>query len=257
MGDVIILFRFFRSKIGWLLRYPVRHQKALAMRKFKGIHAGERCFIIATGPSLTLKDVERLRGETTFSVNSITGFFDMTDWRPTYYGVIDANAYSKVDRQKLKDISAVFYHSVLDYPYENGYSVPLILSHHCYHNTMLQKKHPLLFPWTKFSSDITKCVYDGRTVVYAMIQIAVYMGFSEIYLLGADCNYHGKQMHSQHLSYENKSVDPDVGDYMIECYRVAKSYADNRGIKIYNATRGGMLEVFERVDLDTLALNDI
>jgi hypothetical protein len=37
---------------------------------------------------------------------------------------------------------------------------------------------------------------------------------------------------------------------MIAAYKEAKNYADGHGIKIYNATRGGMLEVFERVDLD-------
>jgi hypothetical protein len=42
---------------------------------------------------------------------------------------------------------------------------------------------------------------------------------------------------------------------MIEAYREAKKYADLHNIKIYNATRGGMLEVFERVDLDKVLLN--
>ena len=35
-------------------------------------------------------------------------------------------------------------------------------------------------------------------------------------------------------------------------YQAAREYADRHGIKIYNATRGGKLEVFERVDFDSL-----
>ena len=35
-------------------------------------------------------------------------------------------------------------------------------------------------------------------------------------------------------------------------YEAAEKYTESKGIKIYNATRGGMLEVFERVDLDSL-----
>ncbi len=39
---------------------------------------------------------------------------------------------------------------------------------------------------------------------------------------------------------------------MLAAYTEAKRYADTHGIKIYNATRGGKLEVFERVDFDSL-----
>ncbi len=42
---------------------------------------------------------------------------------------------------------------------------------------------------------------------------------------------------------------------MIYAFNVAKEYADQNGVKIYNATRGGMLESFERIDLDSLFSN--
>ena len=45
-----------------------------------------------------------------------------------------------------------------------------------------------------------------------------------------------------------------IGDKMIDAYKVAKQYADDHNIKIYNATRGGKLEVFERVDLDDILM---
>ena len=38
----------------------------------------------------------------------------------------------------------------------------------------------------------------------------------------------------------------------MEGYMCAKEYAERHEIKIYNATRGGKLEVFERVDFDSL-----
>lgn len=40
--------------------------------------------------------------------------------------------------------------------------------------------------------------------------------------------------------------------YHINAYQKIKKYADKKGIKIYNATRGGYLEIFERVNFDTL-----
>ena len=41
---------------------------------------------------------------------------------------------------------------------------------------------------------------------------------------------------------------------MITAYKVAKKYTERTDVKIYNATRGGMLEVFERVNLDEVIL---
>ena len=35
-------------------------------------------------------------------------------------------------------------------------------------------------------------------------------------------------------------------------YMAIKKYCDNRGIKVYNAARGGKLEVFERKSFDEL-----
>ena len=41
-------------------------------------------------------------------------------------------------------------------------------------------------------------------------------------------------------------------DMQLDGYKAAKKYAEENGIKIYNATRGGKLEIFERVEYDTL-----
>jgi hypothetical protein len=80
------------------------------------------------------------------------------------------------------------------------------------------------------------------------------MGFTKIYLLGADCNYKLEKKHFIGTENDKNEVDSKLkylgASAMIESYKVAKVYADKHGIEIYNATRGGMLEVFERVNLD-------
>ena len=83
------------------------------------------------------------------------------------------------------------------------------------------------------------------------MQIAIYMGFKEIYLLGCDNSY-SDDKNKQHF-VESGHYDPTyktAGDRMVVAYMEAKKYADSKNVKIYNATRGGMLEVFPRVDLD-------
>ena len=39
---------------------------------------------------------------------------------------------------------------------------------------------------------------------------------------------------------------------MTKAYEAFRRYADENGIKVKNATRGGKLEIFERVDFDSL-----
>ena len=55
------------------------------LKKYKNIHKGQRCFIIGTGPSLSVEDLEKLKGEITFGSNRIFEIYSQTDWRPTYY----------------------------------------------------------------------------------------------------------------------------------------------------------------------------
>ena len=112
---------------------------------------------------------------------------------------------------------------------------------------------PLNF--TKFSDKASKVVYDGASVVYAAMQLAIYLGFNEIVLLGVDCNYDkNKITHGAGLDYTDYKYNwtKDTALTMIEGFKVAKDFADTHNIKIYNATRGGMLEVFERVKLEEM-----
>ena len=49
----------------------------------------------------------------------------------------------------------------------------------------------------------------------------------------------GEQWHQPNLDYQKKA------------FLSAKRFAEKEGVKIFNATRGGKLEIFPRIDLDT------
>ena len=78
------------------------------------------------------------------------------------------------------------------------------------------------------------------------------MGFTEIYLLGVDCNYLMNSRNNHFVEDEKEDKEDHKVDSMLLNYKSAKNYADANGIKIFNATRGGALEVFERVNFDQL-----
>ena len=233
------------------------------LRRFRDAHRGERCFIIATAPSLTLEDVEAVRDEVTFSVNSCFKLFDRTDWRPTYYGVTDKNVFrglkADFDRSQL---STIFFADGVDLsPDENAFCFPLDEFPVDYEGTIYPRLLPGLFPPARFSSDIERRVGAGGTVVFSMLQIAAYMGFSEIALLGVDCDFTGPKRQAEGTGYRQagggaksymRQSAERIGERMLESFAVARKYADEHGFTIYNATRGGKLEAFERRTIEQI-----
>jgi hypothetical protein len=236
-------------------------QNAKYLKSFKNKHLNKRCFIIGNGPSLRTEDLEKLNNEITFAFNRIYYIFNKTTWRPTYYCSED----EKVILSSIKEINKL--------ELENKFfpvNVPWDYNIHFKNsiNYIFEIGDSNVEP--EFSENIVKRIYWGNTVAYTAIQIAVYMGIKEIYLLGVDHNF------SKMINDKGETInDPSVKDYFCEDYNnakddlytpnvelstraftAAKRYADKNNIKIYNATRGGKLEVFERVDFDKIIFGE-
>jgi len=239
------------------------------IEKYKGIHNGEKCFIIGNGPSLKAEDLEKLYATDTdsFAFNRVYLIYDKTNWRPAYYMCQDRNLI-----QALKDHYSTCKEKVfLGYQakFEYGIDVPEATYYLCDNRTCNDLVSSL-----DFSSDASQVVIDGASVTYSAIQMAVYMGYKEIYLLGVDHNF-SHTLDKNRRIVEHKEVKNDYFDSrykdafkrfeekgktyaapdkeMIEtAFKSAKKYCDNNGIKILNATRGGKLEVFERIEFDKI-----
>lgn len=250
-------------------------KKQISKRKmvsdhFMNIHKGERCFIIGNGPSLTMDDLQKLSEEYTFTVNSLYKSFPVLNYKPTYYFVMDRiMAYDFVrDKNELDNllnhVGKAFFEiktEVYDKYAESEYD-----------NLFFYKDKYVSFNESEikleyFSEDITVDVFRTESVIYDVLQFACYMGFKEIYLLGIDLSFKNekhidgtriknevKRNHASFLTepewYDDTAYEPV--DQMEIGFLVAKKYADNKEILIRNATRGGKLEVFDRVEFDTL-----
>lgn len=214
--------------------------------QFRNIHKGKRCFVLATGPSLNEDDINKLKNEYTFGMNSICLIYDKTDWRPTYFAIQDNEVFAKLQYiiKKYKEVP-VFISDNIKKKYRKRKDWILFPTDTKYHSyEILKGKY-----FAKFSDDSYRIVYDGYSIAYSILQLAVYMGFKEIYLLGADCTYTGGKEHFVDAGVEDRSriyATPKL----VTAYEAAKKFADNHDIKIFNATRGGVLEVFPRVNLD-------
>lgn len=226
------------------------------LKSLKGIHKGERCFIIGTGPSLKIMDLETLKNEYTFAPNRIYELMDVTDWHPTYYMCQDHTIITTfTDKIKMINSELCF----LPINYKNNFKDSR------YRFFVLREKQ--YYPGDAlFSKDVSKFIGQGYTVTYGAIQMAIYMGFSEIYLLGIDHNYNiirdakGRPVKKEDgagnypqgmVNYMDMNNLPRIEESTI-AYETAEKVSRKMGVRIYNATRGGKLEAFERVDFDLI-----
>lgn len=244
----------FQDKI---IRYGTR-RKAKAMKQFKDIAVGKRCFIVGNGPSLTIEDLEKIKDEDSFACNYIFKIFDQTNWRPTYYAMQDTTHLErlgwKTSDTVVSDCKAVFLNGISRRFRDKSTIAPNEFFFYCNGEGAYEGN-------IRFSDDITKNIFEGSTVTYTNIQLAVYMGYSEIYLIGVDHNYPSwnSGQTKDHTSSYMKGVGEvfDIANppvYAIAELAYTKGYEEctKRNIKICNATRGGKLEVYPRVDFDSL-----
>lgn len=230
--------RFFR-------KHGIGGKKYKKLLHYKNIHNGERCFIIATGPSLTMEDIESLKDEKTISMNSICRLYDETDWRPTYYAIQDSYVFNNMqDTLRTHKEVPVFISDNIWRRFKREKEWIEFPTNVMYHARLTHKNY-----FAKFSDDAYDIVYDGYSIAYTCIELAVYMGFKEIYLLGTDCTYLGEKEHFVDSGVEDRSRKYATPKLIVG-YEEVKKYADSHGIKVYNATRGGVLEVFPRVRLE-------
>lgn len=244
-----------RSYLFSVKQYLQNRSACQRLKAFRNIHRGERCFIIGTGPSLTVEDLELLKDEICFGSNRIFEIYPRTDWRPTYYMNQDFKLIEKfADEINALDPRAIF--------------LPVDVRERFADNPLARffvLRHREFYPGdADFSEQLHFYLGQGFTVTYGAIQMARYMGFSQVYLLGIDHNYsvslnekgipvvnQGVRDYFQGSTASNQGLNLPRVVESTRAYLTARRYADRHGdFQIYNATRGGRLEAFRRVALE-------
>lgn len=236
------------------------------LSELKNIHKGKRCFVIGNGPSLRAKDLDHLQHELTFAVNKITEIFPYTQWRPTYYFVSDSLYFSEQNKrmgQLTEQTCLLLDAKLLDHIDDKWFQKAIWYNHIPRYNVI-----------PEFSNCPDKMVYEGGSVLYQAIQFAVYMGVSEIYLLGVDNNFKkkilpdgrevldlfsGDPAHFYSSGEEEKQIMASISTWMDygnmksagiydpdDMWKTVSYHCDIHSVKVINATRGGELEIFPR-----------
>lgn len=267
-------YRYLQASLKKHLFY-VRYGHRL--KKFKDIHKGKRCFIIGNGPSIRKQDLTKLKDEITFVVNWFALHEQYEIINPTYYCISareffrDGDAQTHDSNGKLhrllcdKTRGAVKFLNYDSKPYVENHD--LLPGHQFYY---LNHAHYMYVSRKGISRDITREVHHGNTIIIDFcLHLALYMGFSEVYLLGCDCDikYQVSGSSDSHFHPDN----PEWGRYkklasgddpqkhsdswynnVTKDYEVVRKTYERCGRKVYNAGAGGRLEVFQRLNYDSL-----
>lgn len=242
----IVPIRFFSFWFRYCLRVLglCGGKKYAALRSFRNKHNGEQCFIVGTGPSLKMDDLELIKNEYSFSVNSIVLSLTDTTWRPTYYAIQDKSGYErlkeKINNVQLPNIFIGFSDKTLS-------PKPIGIDYVPFPLFLIDHGKPGINHHNRFSNNAYKVVYDGHSITYSCIELAVYMGFKRIVLLGVDCDYSNK---INHVVAYSQQTDVNAAFLMQESYKCARKYADKHDVEILNATRNAKMDVFKRVKLE-------
>ena len=203
----------------------------------------ERCFVIGNGPSLNRDELDCLRDEITFVCNRFYKIYD--GWNGTFYCCQDEIVFRN-NKNEIEDYDSKF--KVLNIHPSNK---EFIKKHRDYIYLNVRRFRYRRGKNPKFSKRYLFGTYDGFTVTYSMIQLAVMMGFKEIYLMGVDFNYVIKNGIIDKASYPEGVGAAAAGaqtdfQYNLKAYQEAARYCNDKGVKIYNVSPISKLDCFEK-----------
>lgn len=252
--------------------------------EIKGKYSGKRCFILGNGPSLKKIDFSLLSDEYTFSVNQLPRNSEYDKLKTNFHVWAD-NRFFNINESKEEDVELlrimqkvstvdnaplVFYkvdankmikHFNLDKEMQIAYFSDIYIDD--------------LEEYLENGIDITKPLPIFSTVIHYAICIAAYMGFTEIYLLGCDCtgfistanqrmNLSEESLYAYDVTLNEKrrieqvsaltTIEDELLWYsnLFRDYRIIGEVLKRKGIEIYNAGEGGLLECYPRVSFEQI-----
>lgn len=252
---------------GWF-RYRRRQNLYIANRALKAMHAGQRCFILANGPSVKEQDIRALQGEIVISVSSGYHHPDFASIAPRYHCVPALTYHSGFTQERaiawFQEMHAHLGSAKLVLSDQERCLVErfrLFEGREIYYLCMSAR-----FDAMNDIPDLAACVPRVSTVPVMALMLAMYMGCNEIYLIGTDHDWFIKKEYK--YFYEPtvlKGSDPGTdGNGLIKTglfdelpnitavwsqYRALRELAEKVGVQIFNATNGGLLDEFPRVEL--------
>jgi hypothetical protein len=208
---------------------------------------GERVFIIGNGPSLRETKLKPLKDEFTIGLNRIYLNYENMGFYPSFYCAVNPFVIKQFGSEIDRVDAVKFLRKGCEDYIRNQSNVYFMQSAGVHDFNM----HIEEMAWA-----------EGFTVTYCAMQVAYFLGFETVILLGVDHSFSnagdpnktvtakGPDPNHFHPDYFGKGTQwqyPDLEGSEIS-YRIARRVFEKDGRRIYDATIGGKLDVFPKVD---------
>jgi len=210
---------------------------------------GERCIVIGNGPSLNKTDLSLLESQHTFGLNRLYMLFDKLGFGTEFHVVVNR----LVVEQCADDLLNVPGRLITTWP----------------NRDLLASRDDAIFlqriVGPIFSLDPRRGIWEGATVTYVAMQLAYWMGFEKVLLIGVDHRF--ATQGPAHKAVTSQSDDPNhfdpnyfgkgfkwqLPDLVTSAiaYSIAKRAFEADGRSIVDCTVDGALDVFPKGDLAT------
>jgi len=239
--------------------HPWRRESIKRLTEMKDIHKGKRAFIIGNGPSLKQTDLSKLKGEITFAMNRFYLAFPDLGFTTSYICVTN----DLVVEQFANDLAVL--------------SIPRFIawrSHRHFKQDMQLNEIPTFvytsYTGPRFAIDARGRIWEGATVTNLALQLAYHMGVEKAILIGVDHNFKDKGEANKTVvskgddpnhfdpRYFGKGIKwqlPDLDTSEIG-YTLAREAYRKAAREVVDATVGGKLTIFPKVDYNSLFTNE-
>jgi hypothetical protein len=262
---------YLKNFVVWFLGF--KSNSALVKNKiWKDKYKGKRLFLLGSGRTVNNHDLSLLKDEIVMTQNNFHVHKDINKFTSAFHVVVpNHHPQSESDR---------WISWFLDMEKALPASTHYFFGLNC--KEMIEKSSKSLAersyyirgrynPLARSSApvDISNTIMSVATVLTQCLAISIYMGFEKIYLVGFDLDQICDKQNQGRFYGASKITDTDAERkidkdlmgttagwfywwLMFKQFDLLRHKADSLGIKIYNATGGGMLDNFERVDYKSL-----
>ncbi len=216
---------------------------AQQLASYKGKMKGQRCFVLGKHGA-KLDELNGLMNEHAFACNDFCDFFTRTPQRPEFFLLTDNSAYlgngKYIEGMEcfIEGKISIFEDKFKKKPtYFNGQGAGFISGLPGFQSAESEYATAVMFP------------------MYVMLQLALYMGFSEIYLYGWDGLF---PLNIDENGVARKPAEGEVTDFPAgakELLEKVKSYAEGSGAKLISICETNGFSMLDKVKFEDVDLS--
>lgn len=236
----------------------VIHKPYEGLLKYRNLHGGDRVFLIGNGPSLKNTNLELIKDEHSIAMNQISLIYPFTTWRPSYYLYTADNINNRIWGEKWR----LSVNEAVSCPGTTSFVWRAFADKVVSRPNIVWMDNVTEFDIGKegtFSTNAAQWLSKTGTSMNVALQLAYFMGFKQVFLLGCDLNWKtttGTEEDPNHFDPSYSARIPDGERERLRMRRTheyAQQFFRDAGREVYNATHRTLLGVYPLVDFERVA----